>query len=182
MDARPKRGRGRPTVGERVPLGLRVTPEMKRRLDAAAKESGRSQSQEAEIRLERSFDRDDYQSGLKEVKAQLVEVANKLNETAQLFEDAPKFDSKTIEEMKHFPHLYKTVLQWGLIRESETGQVVDWSAIKSGQFEGVQTDKPPANPQQGAAPAATVPNLTVVPGTLAGKKIKRYAVRRKVQK
>jgi SOS-response transcriptional repressor LexA len=54
-----KRRRGRPTVGERVPLGLRVTPEMKQRLDAAAKRSGRSQSQEAEMRLERSFDRDD---------------------------------------------------------------------------------------------------------------------------
>jgi hypothetical protein len=42
-----------------VPLGLRVTPEMKRRLDDAAKRSGRSQSQEAEFRLERSFDRTD---------------------------------------------------------------------------------------------------------------------------
>jgi hypothetical protein len=51
--------RGRPSVGERVPLGLRVTPEMKRRLDEAAKRSGRSQSQEAEFRLERSFDRTD---------------------------------------------------------------------------------------------------------------------------
>jgi TraY domain len=50
-----KRGRGRPTIGERVPLSLRVTPQMKARLDEAAQESGRSQSQEAEIRLERSF-------------------------------------------------------------------------------------------------------------------------------
>jgi hypothetical protein len=53
------RKRGRPSVGERVPLGLRVTPEMKRRVDDAAKRSGRSQSQEAEFRLERSFDRTD---------------------------------------------------------------------------------------------------------------------------
>lgn len=44
-------------MGERVPLSLRVTPEMKRRLDAAAEQSGRSQSQEAELRLERTFDR-----------------------------------------------------------------------------------------------------------------------------
>lgn len=43
-------------------LGLRVTPEMKRRLDAAAEQSGRSQSQEAEFRLERSFDRTDLLS------------------------------------------------------------------------------------------------------------------------
>ena len=54
--------RGRPSLGERVPLGLRVTPEMKRRLDDAAKRSGRSQSQEAEFRLERSFDRTDLLS------------------------------------------------------------------------------------------------------------------------
>jgi hypothetical protein len=53
------RRRGRPSVGERVSLGLRVTPEMKRRLDEAAKRSGRSQSQEAEFRLEGSFDRGD---------------------------------------------------------------------------------------------------------------------------
>jgi len=40
-----------------VQLSFRVTPDLKRELDAAAKRSGRSQSQEAEIRLERSFDR-----------------------------------------------------------------------------------------------------------------------------
>jgi hypothetical protein len=51
---------GRPTKppapGERVPLGLRVTPEMKGRLEAAAQQNGRSLSQEAELRLERSLD------------------------------------------------------------------------------------------------------------------------------
>ena len=36
-------------TGERVPLSLRVTPDMKARLDKAALKSGRSQSQEAEI-------------------------------------------------------------------------------------------------------------------------------------
>jgi hypothetical protein len=40
-------------------LGLRVTPEHKERLDAAAASSGRSQSQEAESRIEFSFDRED---------------------------------------------------------------------------------------------------------------------------
>ena len=53
---------GRPTKqaepGTRVSLGLKVTPEMKRRLDEAAKQSGRTQSQEAEMRLELSFDRE----------------------------------------------------------------------------------------------------------------------------
>lgn len=33
----------------RVPLGLRVTPEIKKRLDDAARDYGRSQSQEAEL-------------------------------------------------------------------------------------------------------------------------------------
>jgi hypothetical protein len=54
-----KRGRGRPTVGKRIPLGLRVTPDLKRKLDFAAEETGRSQSQEAELRLERSFEREE---------------------------------------------------------------------------------------------------------------------------
>ena len=53
-----KKGRppGRvPLAGERVPLGLRVTAGMKRSLDVAAERSGRSQSQEAELRLELSL-------------------------------------------------------------------------------------------------------------------------------
>jgi hypothetical protein len=55
---------GRPTKtpkrGERrVSLGLRVTANVKRRLDAAADRHGRSQSQEAERRLEQSFLLDD---------------------------------------------------------------------------------------------------------------------------
>ena len=54
-----KRKPGRPgrprTVGERVPLGLRVSTELKTKLDGAAKASGRSQSQEAELRLEQSL-------------------------------------------------------------------------------------------------------------------------------
>jgi TraY domain len=41
--------------GERRSLGLKVTPTTKNLLDLAAKENGRTQSQEAEARLERSF-------------------------------------------------------------------------------------------------------------------------------
>src|SRR5262245_43088405 len=51
--------RREPRPGERIQLGVRVTPEAKRRLEKAAAEFGRSISQEAELRLERSFDRDD---------------------------------------------------------------------------------------------------------------------------
>ena len=54
---------GRPTKtakpGKRMSLGLKVTPQIKARLDNAARETGRTQSQEAELRLERSFDRED---------------------------------------------------------------------------------------------------------------------------
>jgi hypothetical protein len=52
---RPKR---EPEPGERVHLGFRVTPDMKNRVEAAAAASGRSISQEAEFRLERSFSDD----------------------------------------------------------------------------------------------------------------------------
>jgi DNA end-binding protein Ku len=56
------RPRQQPEPGERVQLSFRVTPELKRRLDGAADKSGRSQSQEAEFRLERSFDHEDLLS------------------------------------------------------------------------------------------------------------------------
>jgi hypothetical protein len=51
--------RGRPTKppvpGKRAALGLKVTAQVKRRLDEAAKSNGRTQSQEAELRIEQSF-------------------------------------------------------------------------------------------------------------------------------
>lgn len=59
MPQRASKRRGRPsrepTQGERVGLSLRVTPQTKRDLDHAAEMSGRSLSQEAESRLEQSF-------------------------------------------------------------------------------------------------------------------------------
>lgn len=55
--------RGRPTKaappGAKASLGLKVTASLKTRLEAAAEASGRTQSQEAEYRLERSFERQD---------------------------------------------------------------------------------------------------------------------------
>lgn len=59
-----KRGRPSkpPPPGEKASLGLKVTAEIKNRLEAAARISGRTQSQEAEWRLERSFDRQDLLS------------------------------------------------------------------------------------------------------------------------
>jgi hypothetical protein len=43
-----------PRNGTRVSLGLKVTPAMKRKIDAKAKESGRTQSQVAELWLEKA--------------------------------------------------------------------------------------------------------------------------------
>ena len=58
----PKKRIGRPTKkpkpGERVPLGLRITPRMKSKLEEAATKKGRSLSQEVEMRLEMSLSAD----------------------------------------------------------------------------------------------------------------------------
>lgn len=56
---KPRRG-GRPKTkkakpGARMHLGLRVSPELKRKLEDAAKQNTRSLSQEVELRLEFSF-------------------------------------------------------------------------------------------------------------------------------
>jgi hypothetical protein len=55
----PERRTGRPVkavpAGQRASLGLKVTSEIKQRLDGAARANGRTQSQEAEARLEQSF-------------------------------------------------------------------------------------------------------------------------------
>jgi hypothetical protein len=53
------RKRGSPSVGERVPLGLRVACYIRNRIEAECKASGRSISHEVEMRLERSFWLDD---------------------------------------------------------------------------------------------------------------------------
>ena len=52
---RPGRPTKTPKPATRVSLGLKVTPDIKMQLDAAARESGRTQSQEAEKRLEQTF-------------------------------------------------------------------------------------------------------------------------------
>jgi hypothetical protein len=57
--------------GARVSLGLRVTGDTKSRLDNAALASGRSQSQEAELRLEQSFRDDRIEAMLREILERL---------------------------------------------------------------------------------------------------------------
>lgn len=70
MEADRKRiGRPRkaPTPGSRVSLGLKVTPDIKHRLDQAAQTNGRTQSQEAEHRLQQTFEREDLLSHVLEL-------------------------------------------------------------------------------------------------------------------
>lgn len=56
-----------PVAGKRMSLGLKVTSEVKAKLDHAAQASGRTQSQEAEARLERSFQNEDLLPQLMEL-------------------------------------------------------------------------------------------------------------------
>lgn len=67
--------RGRPTKkaksGTKVSLGLKVTASVKARLEDAAAKSGRTQSQEAEHRLERSFRDDEIMSELRAIREEL---------------------------------------------------------------------------------------------------------------
>jgi hypothetical protein len=44
---------------DRKPIGFRVPPELKRRIEDAAKKSGRSQAQELELMIQQAFDRRD---------------------------------------------------------------------------------------------------------------------------
>lgn len=77
---------GRPTKlppkGFRASLGLKVTRGLKQRLEAAAAKSGRTQSQEAEFRIEQSF-RDEHIIGL--LRAELVPDQNTLHLTGADF-------------------------------------------------------------------------------------------------
>lgn len=70
---------GRPTkpatAGRRVSLGLRVTAEIKNKLDDAARASGRTQSHEAECRLERSFGHEEVLSAIAKAQETLDKIA-----------------------------------------------------------------------------------------------------------
>jgi hypothetical protein len=52
-----------PTPGERVSLGLKVTAKIKQRIDEEARKSGRTQSQQAELMIERAFEEEDRFGG-----------------------------------------------------------------------------------------------------------------------
>jgi hypothetical protein len=59
-----KTGGKNKATGKRYPLNMRTTFEMRRQLERAATESGRSLAQEAEFRLDRSFVEEDFEKRL----------------------------------------------------------------------------------------------------------------------
>lgn len=70
-----------PARGERVSLGLKVTADIKRRLDGAARASGRTQSQEAEHRIELSYQYERALGDLEEARKKLVDDLKQLEKT-----------------------------------------------------------------------------------------------------
>jgi hypothetical protein len=74
---------GRPTKaparGKRVSLGLKVTADIKRRLDSA-RASGRTQSQEAEHRIELSYQYERVLGELEQAKKKLAEMTQENTE------------------------------------------------------------------------------------------------------
>lgn len=78
----PKKRRGRAArpleEGERVGIGFRVTPALKTKIEAAATKSGRSQSQEIEIRLERSFGHEGLRLACGEREVRVIIYAGKV--------------------------------------------------------------------------------------------------------
>jgi len=110
--APPKRD---PEPGERFQLGVRVTAELKRKLDAAAEQSGRSQSQEAELRLEHTFDRQDLLSEVltlaygKEIAADLMWLGETMVLERRDRDDPLEFARALLKKMPH--HFERRELQ-----------------------------------------------------------------------
>jgi hypothetical protein len=74
--------------GERVTLGVRVSADMKRKLEEEANKTGRSLSQEAELRVQQSFDSGDREKKLIERDEKLVErVESLLQKQTERLED-----------------------------------------------------------------------------------------------
>jgi hypothetical protein len=70
--------------GKRYPLNMRTTREMRERLEASARASGRSLAQEVEIRLEQSFRVDDVRREIKEFAAREADYQKRINQLTDL--------------------------------------------------------------------------------------------------
>ena len=101
---------------KRVPLSLRVTPQLKAKLDAAATETGRSQTQEIEFRLEQSFDRSELVFGAMtlaygaQVAAILLAAANAMRGAGRLSGLKSKPEAFTDAAWVDDPYAYEQAL------------------------------------------------------------------------
>ena len=96
-----------PTRGHRVSLGLKVTADIKRALDKAARASGRTQSQEAEHRIQLSYQ---YERALSELEQARKELWGRHEQTKKTLAEATQNDAE-----RAFERLgYKKVLAFEL--------------------------------------------------------------------
>ena len=96
-----KKRPGRPAGPvERVPMSFRVTPDTKSRLEELAKQSGRSISQEAELRLERSFEREEalYEALSAVYDARLAGVVLAVAETIKMMGPLTRYSVQYTEK------------------------------------------------------------------------------------
>src|SRR5262245_23312551 len=95
-----------PTPGQRVGMSLRITPETKARLEKAANRSGRSLSQEAELRIEQSFQKeavsDAFTAVVDVMNQKLDSIWNRISEPPNQ-EDGP--GTLTIQAKKGLVHM-----------------------------------------------------------------------------
>ena len=114
-----KNRRGRPTKqpkpGKRASLELKLTAQIRQRLDRASQQSGRTQIQEAELRLERSFERQSlftevlelqYGRGLAGVLAVLGET---MHYALEMLGPFPKPGARLDETLLNDPYAYDEV-------------------------------------------------------------------------
>lgn len=144
----------------RVPLSLRVTPQMKDRLDAAAAESGRSLTQEAEMRLEHSFDRQDLLSEVL-VTAFGRRPAGYLLMMARAFADAGTVAGRLVDptatEVKDWTES-KWAVQQAMIA---LNKAVEWKT-KVDEFD---------DPEESEPPPLAVQHKMESPGATLGKAV-----------
>jgi hypothetical protein len=95
-------------------IGTRVTPDLKQRLEAAAEHNGHSQAQEIELRLQRSFDREEIFTEVlkhaygRELAALLLEIGSVMDLTGRL----AAFDAtRTLESWTSNTFAYKQAVQ-----------------------------------------------------------------------
>src|SRR4051812_44215955 len=103
--------------GQRVSLGLKVTPAIKNELDAAAKANGRTQSQEAEVRIEQTFrDQKTIEAGLNlafgpELAALLLLIGNRVRTLSTVANFLTGSEHHNTNAWLHNPYVFDQTVQ-----------------------------------------------------------------------